>query len=248
MRRILIFITILIFSICGYVYYLDRNDADEMNRKAFDQVMSEKMESLYVQAGQWKKPLSMKIQDDRLDGDYKVMSEFILKYWMDNIEARNSYLRQLDRADWDHFLSPSRFDKDRKTGYQQTTQMLSIVKKATLDYKAKQEKITATAISELEQLKINKKMLASMREKLEATRLDNDQVALLQIEMQILEKANEMFAMLKQNQWIRQNDMYSFEHDEQVRKFNILYAEILEFQQQIDELKKQNARVFEAEE
>lgn len=248
MRHILILITILILSICGYLYYLDRNDQEAMNRRVFDKVMSEKMENLYVQARNWKKPLSLNIQDHRLEGDYKVMSEFILKYWMDNIEARNSYLRQLERADWDHFLSTSRFEKDRKNAYQQTTLMLSVVKKATAEYKTKHEQITAQALVNLETLEVNKKMRESMREKLELTRQDNDQIALLHIEMQILEKANEMFAMLKQYKWISQNDMFLFEKDEQVRKFNLLYAEILEFQQQIEELKKQNARFFEADE
>lgn len=248
MRRVLILIAILVVSLCGYVYYLDRNDSDKVNRKAFDKVMSEKMEALYVQARNWRKPLNMKIEDDRLEGDYKVMSEFILKYWMDNIEARNSYLRQLDRADWDHFLSPNRFEKDRQTGYQQTTQMLSIVKKATTEYQNKHAQITNKALQEVETLDINKKMRASMKEKLELARQDNDEIALLHIEMQILEKAEQMFAMLKQYRWLKRNDTFLFEKDEQVRKFNILYAEILEFQQQIEELKKQNARVFEGDE
>lgn len=248
MRRILILITILVLSICGYVYYLDLNDSDKLNRKAFDTVMSEKMEQLYVQARNWKKPLSMQIEDNRLEGDYKVMSEFILKYWMDNIEARNSYLRQLDRADWDHFLSATRFEQDRKAAYQQTTQMLSIVKTATAEYKTKHEQIGTKALEDLATLDVNKNMRESMQEKLEVTRQDNDEIALLHIEMQILEKAEQMFAMLKKYKWVNKNDMFLFEKDEQVRKFNLLYAEVLEFQQQINELKKQNARFFEEDE
>lgn len=248
MRRILVLITILILSLCGYLYYQDHQNSDQYNQKVFDQVMSEKMETLYLQARNWKTPLNMEVKDNRLDGDYQVMSEFILSYWMDNIEARNRYLRQLDRANWDHFLSPARFEQDRKNGYLETTQMLSAVEKSTAEYQAKRNDIIEQAIQKVETLSINKKMRASMKEKLKLTRENSDEIALLQIEMEILKKAKEMFSMLKTYKWQNQNDTFMFAHDAQVRQFNILYAEVVEFQHQIDELKKQNARVFETDE
>lgn len=248
MRRILVLIGLLVASLCSYFFYQDMGDKDQVNREMFDTVMAQKMDKLYVQARNWSKPLSLDVTDKRLTGDYKVMSEFILKYWMDNIEARNSYLRQLDRAEWNNFLSPSRFDADRKHAYQQTKRMLTDVHKATQEFEKKRQMISEQALMDVEKLDVKKQMRESMKQKLEATRKDNDEIALLQIEKQILAKADQVFDMLKTVKWVNKNNMFLFEKDEQVKKFNLLYAEILEFQQQTEELKKQNASVFENDE
>ncbi len=245
MRRLLILIFILVLSLCGYFFYHEKNQMKEVNREMFDKVMSEKMETLYVQARDWKQPLKMKVPDDRLEGDYKIMSEFILRYWMDNIEARNSYLRQLDQAQWDEFLNAERLEKDRKTSYQQTHKMFSTVRKATTEYEKKHDKIFTQAIVNVDVLKIDGKIRDAMKDKLLYGREENDETALLQIELQIIAKAEEMFTLLRKNKWLRQGKTFLFAKDAQVRQFNILYAEILEFQAQIDELKQQNANVFE---
>ena len=245
MRRILIVLLILILSLCGYFLYHEKNQKKEINKEMFDQVMSEKMEKLYVQARNWQKPLSLPVEDNRLEGDYKIMSEFILKYWMDNIEARNSYLRQLEKAKWNEFLDAERLDQDRAQAYQQSNKMLGEVLSATVDNKKKQASIYANAIVQVDELKVNNTLRQSMKEKLVLSHANNDETALLQIERQIIEKAEQMMNMLKTHKWVRQGKTFLFTNDEQVRDFNILYAEILEFQAQIDELKKQNASVFE---
>lgn len=245
MRRLLILIFILILSLCGYFFYHEKNQRAEVNREVFDKVMSEKVETLYVQARNWKQPLKMTVSDDRLAGDYKIMSEFILRYWMDNIEARNSYLRQLDQAQWDEFLNAERLEKDRKSSYQQTHQMFSTVSKATTEYQKKHEQIFTQALADVELLKVDNKIRDAMKEKLLHSREDNDETALLQIELQIIAKAEEMFSLLRQHKWLRKGKTFLFAKDVQVRQFNVLYAEILEFQAQIDELKRQNAKVFE---
>ena len=245
MRRILILIFILVVSLCGYFFYHEKNQIQAVNREMFDKVMSEKMETLYVQARNWKKPLQMTVSDDRLDGDYKVMSEFILQYWMDNIEARNSYLRQLDQAKWDEFLNAERLEKDRKGAYQQTHQMLNAVRKATTEYEKKHAQIFEKALVDVEGLNVDGKMREAMKQKLLHSREENDETALLQIELQIIGKAEEMFSLLRQHQWLRKGKTFLFAKDAQVRQFNVLYAEILEFQAQIDELKRKNANVFE---
>lgn len=247
MRRILILIFILVLSLCGYFFYDENNQMKEVNREMFDKVMSEKMEVLYVQARNWKQPLNMEVVDDRLEGDYKIMSEFILRYWMDNIEARNGYLRQLDQADWDKFLNAERLELDRKSSYQQTHQMLSTVRKATAEYEKKHEQIFNQAVAKVDELDVDSKMRQAMKEKLLHSRENNDETALLQIELQVIAKAEQMFELLRTHKWLRQGNTFLFAKDEQVRQFNILYAEILEFQTQIDELKRQNANVFETD-
>ena len=247
MRRILVFIGLLVILFCGYVFYQDLGDKDQANREMFDTVMAQKMDQLYVQARHWSKPLTMEVSDQRLTGDYKIMSEFILTYWMDNVEARNSYLRQLDQAQWAHFLSASRFDLDRKNAYQQTKAMLSQVHKATDQFEQKRQYIAEKALVEIDNLQVKAAMRDAMKEKLEANLHNNDEIALLQIEKQILAKAEQMFEMLKTLKWLKNKDMFLFANDQQVQKFNILYAEILEFQQQIEELKQQNARFFEGD-
>lgn len=247
MRRILILLAILIVSLSGYFLYQDHLEGEATDRKVFDKVMTEKMEALYVQAKNWKKPITLNVEDERLEGDYKIMSEFILKYWIDNIEARNQYLRQLDRAEWDKFLDLDRLVKDRQQAFQQTKLMLSTVRKATNDFQSKNKNITEKAIADVESLEVNKKLKLSMSDKLKLTKDSSNEVALLHIELEILNRAEEMFEMLKTRKWVKQDNMILFEKDEDVRKFNVLYAEVNEFQQQIEELKRQNASVFESD-
>ena len=50
MRRTLILITLLIVSLCGYFFYQDHLNTKVSDQKVFDKVMTEKMETLYVQA------------------------------------------------------------------------------------------------------------------------------------------------------------------------------------------------------
>lgn len=248
MRRILILITLLIVSLCGYFLYHDHLDSKKTDQKVFDKVMTEKMEILYVQAKNWKKPITLNVEDERLEGDYKIMSEFILTYWVNNIEARNSYLRQLDGAEWDQFLNIERLDQDRQQAYQQTKSMLIAVRKATSEFQQKNKAITEKAIADVENLEVSKKLKQAMSDKLKLTRDSSNELALLHIELEVLKRAEEMFEMLKSKKWIKQDNLILFEQDEDVRKFNVLYAEVNEFQSQIEELKRQNASVFESDE
>lgn len=247
MRRILIFIIILSLSLGGYFLYQKNKRQDQIHSQIFDTVMSEKIEELYIQARNWKKPLNFNVPDPRLEGDYKLLAEFILSYWVDNIEARNYYLRQLDQADWNHFLSAKRFEQDKKNAYQQTEQMLIDVSKAMIEYEKKQEQIYTVAVTQVNELKIKKSMQKSMREKLIYSREHNDERDMLQIEQEIYQNAEAMFALLKSHQWIRKDKTFLFAKDEQVKQFNLLYTEILKLQSQADELKKHNANVLQNE-
>lgn len=247
MRRILTVLSLLLLAIGGYFLYQNHLQDKQSNRAMFDMVMNEKMDLLYVQAKNWKKPINLKIEDQRLEGDYKVLSEFILRYWVDNIEARNDYLRQLDRAEWGQFLNIERLDKDRAQGYTQTKAVLRAVRQITTEFKTKNQQISTQALMDVETLKIHKALAKSMTEKLQLTQNSSNEIALLHIELEILDRAEEMFELLKTRKWLRQGNMILFEKDVDVRKFNLLYAEVNEFQQQIEDLKKQNASVLESE-
>lgn len=61
------------------------------------------MALLYDQAQDWSKPVQLDIHDRRLAGNYKKISELLLNYWVQNINARNAYLRALKAAQWDTF-------------------------------------------------------------------------------------------------------------------------------------------------
>lgn len=115
MRRFVIFLIFLITVVAfimGYQHYsLKKNEAE---RQTFDLVMSEKMGQLYEQAQDWSKPIQLNVHDERLHGDYKVLSEFVLNYWVKNAETRNQYLRELKAVKWEHFLNVNRLDNDRK--------------------------------------------------------------------------------------------------------------------------------------
>lgn len=76
------------------------------------------MNQLYEQAQDWSKPVQLDIHDKRLAGHYKQISEFLLSYWIQNINARNAYLRELKAAKWDTFLNVDRLDIDKNRSMQ----------------------------------------------------------------------------------------------------------------------------------
>ena len=96
MRRFLLFAAVIVICISSFFFYQYHVQQKAANtEQMFEVVMAEKMRELYDQAQDWSKPVQMNVHDDRLSGDYKLMSEFLLNYWMQNVEARNHYLRQL---------------------------------------------------------------------------------------------------------------------------------------------------------
>ena len=247
MRLILVSVLVVIISLAAYCAHAENERDDQVQREKFDVVMSEKIEQLYIQAKNWKEPLTLKVEDERLEGDYKVLSEFVLKYWMDNIESRNQYLRELDQAKWDEFLNVQRLEQDKKSKYQNTEQMFIQVKKIQEDYQKRYDLIYAEAIDDLNQLDLQANLRSSMQEKLEHSREKNNEQALFALEIQIMHKAEEMFEFLKKHEWQRRNTMFLFKDDETVNRFNQLYRELNNLQGEIDKLKSQNAQVIQSQ-
>lgn len=247
MRGILAVVIVMVTLLFGYCAYAQNEKNDEVQRQQFDLVMTEKIEQLYVQAKDWKTPLNFKVEDERLDGDYKVLSEFILKYWVDNIESRNMYLRELDQAKWDEFLNVRRLELDKKNKYQDTEKMFVQVKKIQSEYQTRDQQIYATALQALDALEMKADLREPMKEKLKFSRQHNNDQALFALELKITKKAEEMFEFLKNHDWQRRNEMILFKSDLSVNRFNELYRELNQLQREIDQLKNQNAEVIEAQ-
>ena len=213
----------------------------------FEVVMAEKMRELYDQAQDWSKPVQMNVHDDRLSGDYKLMSEFLLNYWMQNVEARNHYLRQLKAANWDTFLDVERLDQDRQQAYKDTEQMLREVRKISTEYERKRQQIQTDSLEQAKSLAIHNEMRKSLQVKLEHNLKVDKAHDIFPIEQQIIEKAQAMFDMLKTYPWQKQDKMILFQETIQVKKFNNLYQDVLRLNAKMEKIKKSNVEVLDEE-
>ena len=248
MRRFLLFFLVVVLGIGSFFLYqhqLQQRAAN--NKQMFEVVMAEKMRTLYDQVQDWTTPVQLDIHDDRLSGDYKLMSEFLLNYWMQNVEARNRYLRELKAANWDTFLDVERLDQDRKQDYKETEQMLADVRKASTEYEQARQQIQSSSMEQAKSLAIQNEMRQSLQAKLESNLKADKAHDIFPIEQQIIEKAQAMFDMLKKHQWQRKDKMILFRETAQVKKFNTLYQDVLKLNSKMEKIKKNNAEVLEEE-
>lgn len=248
MRRFLLFILVVVLGIGSFFLYQHHLQQRAVNNKQmFEVVMAEKMRTLYDQAQDWSTPVQLDIHDDRLSGDYKLMSEFLLNYWMQNVEARNRYLRALKAANWDTFLDVERLDRDRKQDYKETEQMLADVRKASAEYEQARHQIQTSSMQQAKSLAIHNEMRQSLQAKLESNLKADKAHDIFPIEQQIIEKAQAMFDMLKKQQWQRKDKMILFRESAQVKKFNTLYQDVLKLNSKMEKIKRNNAEVLEEE-
>lgn len=248
MRRIWIVIGIILIAMAAW-FYVEHESAQRTaaNRQMFDVVMSEKMDELYHQAQDWSKPVQLNVRDARLTGDYKVLSEFLLNYWMRNVETRNQYLRQLKAVKWDQFLDVNRLDADRKHGYTETENMLKVVHQVTEQYQKQNFENKKAALAQAKSLPIDRDIRNPLQAKLEQNlKVDQDN-SLVLLELEILTKADAMFEMLKKYPWQQQGDKILFAQDVQVKQFNALYQDILRLNLEIEQKKKQNMLAVQQE-
>lgn len=249
MRRTLLIVIslvlVILLAIGGFLYY-DHTSIknEEANRQAFDLVMTEKMRQLSEQAQDRSKSVQIDIQDARLKGDYKTLSEFLLAYWVQNVDTRNAYLNQLAAAKWDQFLDVNRLDLDRKQNYAETTQMLITVRQAMQQYQQNNTQNKQQALVQLKQLDLRKDLKQPLLDKLQQNAKVDPENALILNELQILAKAEKMFEMLKKYEWKKQGNQILFKEDAQVKQFNQLYQDVLKLNSQINSKKEQNAEVL----
>ncbi len=232
-------IIIVIVAVFSYQYFIQNNE--EHNKKMFDVVMSEKMQQLYDQSQDWAKPLQFDVHDSRLHGDYKVLSEFLLNYWMQNIEARNQYLRELQTEKWEQFLNVDRLEMDKKNNFKESTQMLIDVRKSAEKYQKITSENKKQSLNNVNNLKLNPEMKKALYDKLESNMKVQKSDSLFVNEIQIMDKADIMLDMLKKYKWQVQDHQILFYEDAQVKKFNALYQDILNQYAKIDQKKEQNA-------
>ena len=241
MRRIWIVVGIIIVVIATWFYVeYESEQRNAANRQMFDVVMSEKMDALYQQAQDWSKPIQLNVHDDRLKGDYKILSEFLLNYWMSNVETRNQYLRALKAVNWDQFLDVNRLDADRKHGYIETENMLKVAHQVTEQYQQQNFNNKKAAIAEAKALPIDREIRNPLQAKLEQNLKVDQENSLIVLELEILTKADAMFEMLKKYPWQKQGDKILFAQDAQVKQFNTLYQDVLRLNLEIEQKKKQN--------
>lgn len=248
MRRFLLFAAVIVICISTFFFYQYRVQQKAVNtEQMFEVVMAEKMRELYDQAQDWSKPVQMNVHDDRLSGDYKLMSEFLLNYWMQNTEARNHYLRELKAANWDTFLDVERLDQDRQQAYKDTEQMFIDVRRISEEYEQRRQQIQSSSLEQAKNLAIHKEMRKSLQSKLESNLKIDQAHDIFAIEQKIIEKAQAMFDMLKKYQWQRKDQMILFYETAQVKKFNALYQDILKLNAKIERIKNNNAKVLDEE-
>lgn len=246
MRRIIIILAMVILAIVGFFYYDHiTTKRDEVSRQNFDLVMTDKMRQLYEQAQDRTKPVNIDIHDARLTGDYKTLSEFLLKYWIKNIDTRNAYLNQLATAKWNHFLDVKRLDADRKQNYQETEKMMITVRQAMLNYQKQNTANKNDALAQLKTLDLKQDLKQPLQVKLEENSDLDPENSLILNELQILAKAEAMFEMLKKYEWEAQKNQILFKNDAQVKQFNQLFQDVLKLNAKINDQKEQNAEVLE---
>lgn len=249
MRRVSIMIVSLIV-IAGLVFFSYQNFQQRKARDSsqmFDMVMSEKMNQLYDQAQDWSTPVQLNIHDKRLAGNYKKISEFLLNYWIENINARNAYLRALKAAKWDTFLNVDRLELDKTQNYAETETMLAAVSEASEQYQVQYEKIHQAFLTEAQNLSVEPEMRVLLERKLGSNeKVGQDHVIFL-IELKILDKAKQMFGLLKQYPWEKKDGMILFHENVQVRKFNSLYQDVLKLNAKIEKIKQKNIAALDDE-
>lgn len=245
----LIFGLIALILIIGCVFWFYQNSKRQQdetyNREMFDVVMTEKMQQLYDQAQNWEQPIQLNVHDKRLYGDYKIMSEFLLNYWMENAEARNVYLRELKAAKWDTFLDVDRLDRDRQQNYTETTHMLAEVKQIESNYLQDTSELQQHFLNQAKSLAIHPDMKAVLLHKLAQNQRQQKEYTLFNLEQQIYQKAVHMFDLLKTHRWEKQNGKISFYDSQQVKAFNLLYQDVLRLNAEIEKIKHQNAEYLE---
>ena len=231
-------VTFAVFALLFYQYSAQRQD--EVQAQLFETVMTEKMQQLYLQAQDWTTPIHLQTKDQRLSGDYQLMADTLLSYWVNSAEARNRYLRELEKSDWVDFLDVVRLDKDRKQNYKETEQMLVQVRKISQQYQQH-------TLEKVEQLPIRTDLRKAMLTKLERSQKSDEDQAIFQLELQILEKAEAMFEMLKKYKWVKQGETILFYEDEQVKQFNTLYQEVLQLNAEIEKSEQKTVEALKQE-
>lgn len=246
MPKIFLILALATCTVFGWMFYQYSVQQDELSQiKDYQTVLYEKAELIYQQAQDWSKPIDINVLDNHLQGDYKVMADFVLSDMIQNAEARNQYLRELKALHWDQFLNIDRLEKDRKQNFIETEQMLKQVHLLTAQYQQQMQQREEDTLDRAKHLSIKANLRHQLADSLRESR-DSDQThALFALELQILSKADALFEILKNNKWQKNKQTFMFYEDQPLKQFNALYAEILQLNAEIEKIKKQNRKAIE---
>ena len=238
MPKIFLILALATCTVFGWMFYQYSVQQDELSQiKDYQTVLYEKAELIYQQAQDWSKPININVSDNHLQGDYKVMADFVLSDMIQNAEARNQYL--------DQFLNIDRLEKDRKQNFIETEQMLKQVHLLTAQYQQQTQQREEDTLDRAKHLSIKANLRHQLADSLRESR-DSDQThALFALELQILSKADALFEILKNNKWQKNKQTFMFYEDQPLKQFNALYAEIVQLNAEIEKIKKQNRKAIE---
>ena len=240
---ILAAVTLAIFI--GLFYQNSAQKKHQADLLEYETVLEEKTESIAQQAQDWSKPIELELEDDRLDGDYAIMAEFMLGQLRDSAEERNQYLRDLKAANWQNFLDIDRLAKDQAQDYKETEAMLKQVHHIVNSYEQKIQQRDAELIDKAQQLDIKNRYRQQLSQTLKDSQQNSNAHVIFEIEKQTLAKADALFAVLKKHKWQKKNKTFMFYEDQAVQEFNALYKEILHLNKQMQQIATANQKAVE---
>lgn len=246
MPRIFIILGLATCAVFGWMFYqysVQQNDLSQL--KTYQTVLYEKAELIYEQAQDWSEPIDINVSDNRLQGDYKVMADFVLSQMIQNAEARNQYLRELKAIHWDEFLDIDRLDQDRKQKYVETEQMLKQAHLLAAQYQQQTRQREEDTLARAKHLSIKANLRHQLTDSLRESRDSDKTHALFALELQVLSKADALFEILKNNKWQEKNKTFMFYKDQPLKQFNALYQEVLQLNAEMEKIKKQNRQAVE---
>lgn len=230
--------TAAVFGGLFYQYQVQQQESAQLEQ--YQKVLYEKTDLIYAQAKDWNTPIEVDVSDPRLHGDYEVMANFVLSQMIQSAEARNAYLRELKAIHWDDFLNIQRLSKDKKQDYQETDLMLQQAHALATEYQVKIEQAQQNALEQAKQLPIQSRYRQQLAENLRESAKQNEALALFEIEKQVLEKADQIFLVLKNNRWENKNNTFMFYDDQALKQFNTLYQDVVKLNSQMQQIQQQN--------
>ncbi|NNH02016.1 hypothetical protein [Acinetobacter sp. ANC 5414] len=246
MPRIFLILGLATCAVFGWMFYqysVQQNDLSQL--KTYQTVLYEKAELIYEQAQDWSEPIDINVSDNRLQGDYKVMADFVLSQMIQNAEARNQYLRELKAIHWDKFLDIDRLDQDRKQKYVETEQMLKQAHLLAVQYQQQTQQREEDTLARAKHLSIKANLRHQLTDSLRESRDSDKTHALFALELQVLNKADALFEILKNNKWQKKNKTFMFYEDQPLKQFNALYQQVLQLNAEMEKIKKQNRQAVE---
>ncbi|OTG75839.1 hypothetical protein B9T26_04920 [Acinetobacter sp. ANC 4169] len=246
MPRIFLILILATCSVFGWMFYQYSVQQKELSQlHSYQTVLYEKAELIYQQAQDWSQPINIQVSDPRLQGDYKVMADFVLSQMIQNAEGRNKYLRDLKAIHWDQFLNIDRLDQDRKHKFAETEQMLQQAHFLAARYQQQSQQREDNTLARAKQLSIKAPLRHQLINSLRDSRENDQSHALFALEQQVLNKADALFQILKNNKWEKKNKTFMFYQDQPLKQFNALYQEILQLNAEMEKIKKQNRKAVE---